>query len=121
MAAKQPEVAVLWLEELGIADVPIVGGKNASLGELVRQLGDAGVRVPGGFATTAQAFREFIAVNAIEPAIRDHIRRYRAGDVTLQDAGHEIRALMLASTLPADLAEQIRAAYVELGERTGAR
>ncbi|OUC56168.1 phosphoenolpyruvate synthase [Sphingobium sp. GW456-12-10-14-TSB1] len=121
MAAKQPEAAVLWLEELGIADVPIVGGKNASLGELVRQLGDAGVRVPGGFATTAQAFREFLEINAIEPAIRDHIRRYRAGDVTLQDAGHEIRALMLASTLPADLAEQVRAAYAKLGERTGAR
>ncbi|MGA2716058.1 MAG: PEP/pyruvate-binding domain-containing protein, partial [Bryobacteraceae bacterium] len=51
---------VLWFEEAGIEDIPLVGGKNASLGEMIRHLASEGVRVPGGFATTAYAYREFI-------------------------------------------------------------
>jgi pyruvate, water dikinase len=97
MATRQSNAAILWLEALGIGDVPTVGGKNASLGELVRQLGKAGVRVPAGFATTAQAFRDFVNVNAIEPAMREHIERYRSGQETLQDAGHAIRELIMPS------------------------
>ncbi|MEX5312860.1 PEP/pyruvate-binding domain-containing protein, partial [Kocuria sp. CPCC 205233] len=64
-----PEVR--WFEELGIADVPLVGGKNASLGELVRELASRGVRVPGGFATSADAYRSYVEANGIGPALRD--------------------------------------------------
>ena len=99
MSSKATIPAVVWLDELSIDDVPSVGGKNASLGELVRKLGGAGVRVPQGFATTAQAFRDFLAVNDIVSAMQDHIRLYRSGDKTLQDAGHSIRELMLTSSL----------------------
>jgi pyruvate,water dikinase len=119
MAAQVPHI--VWLDDLGLDDVPQVGGKNASLGELVRQLSGAGVRVPSGFATTAQAFRDFVRANTIEPAVRDKIARYRAGDTTLQDAGHDIRAIMLAGSLPADFADEIRLAYAQLAERTGTR
>ena len=118
MASRQSNPAIVWLEKLGIGDIPSVGGKNASLGELVCQLGSAGVRVPTGFATSAEAFRDFVKVNAIEPAMREHIQRYRSKQETLQDAGHAIRGLMLASRLPDDMADQIRSAYGLLAERT---
>ena len=120
MASRQSNPSIVWLEKLSIGDIPSVGGKNASLGELVRQLGSAGVRVPTGFATTAQAFRDFVKLNAIEPAMRDHVERYRSGQASLQNAGHAIRELILASRLPEDFAEQIRHAYGLLAERTQA-
>ena len=59
---------VRWLNDLGMSDVPIVGGKNASLGEMVRELGKSGVRIPAGFAITAAAYRSFIAANGFHPA-----------------------------------------------------
>ncbi|GGC13740.1 phosphoenolpyruvate synthase [Novosphingobium endophyticum] len=121
MASRQSNPSIVWLEKLSIGDIPSVGGKNASLGELVRQLGRAGVRVPTGFATTAQAFRDFVKLNAIEPAMREHVELYRSGQKNLQDAGHAIRELMLASELPEGFADQIRHAYAELAERAGAR
>jgi pyruvate, water dikinase len=109
---------VRWFSDIAITDIPSVGGKNASLGELLRELGKAGVRVPDGFATTAQAYRHFVAANDLEPAMRAHIGRYRSGEQTLQDAGHAIRALVLASQLPGDFADQIREAYRSLAQRT---
>jgi phosphoenolpyruvate synthase/pyruvate phosphate dikinase len=86
--------AILWFQEIAIADVPLVGGKNASLGEMVRELGTSGVRIPAGFATTAAAYRGFIAACAVEPAMREHIRRYRTGEISLQEAGGAIRELL---------------------------
>lgn len=118
MATQHAASKVLWLDELAIGDVPSVGGKNASLGELLRELGQAGVRVPNGFATTAQAYRDFVDANGIEPAMREHIERYHSGDETLQDAGHAIRELVLASQLPDDFSDQIRSAYSSLAENT---
>ncbi len=61
---------ILWYDEVGMADIAQVGGKNASLGEMVSNLSDAGVRVPGGFATTADAYREFLAANGLYDRIR---------------------------------------------------
>lgn len=121
MAPQKSDPAILWFENLAIGDVPSVGGKNASLGELVRALGTAGVRVPAGFATTAQAFRDFLNANGIEPAMREHVERYRAGAETLQNAGHAIRQLMLASRLPEDFSAQIGDAYATLAKRTQSR
>lgn len=118
MAANNAHRTILWLDQIGITDVPQVGGKNASLGELVRRLGAAGVRVPEGFATTAEAFRDFVRACNIEPLIRDAIARLRSGETSLQDAGHRIRAAMLAASLPAELADQIRSAYRRLAANT---
>ncbi|MCL6249729.1 phosphoenolpyruvate synthase [Altererythrobacter sp. KTW20L] len=112
---------VRWFGDIAITDIPSVGGKNASLGELLRELGKAGVRVPNGFATTAQAYRQFVATSDLEPAMRAHIGRYRSGEETLQDAGHAIRALVLASPLPGDFAVQIREAYRSLAQSTQTR
>ncbi len=110
---------VLWLDCLGIADVPSVGGKNASLGELLRELGKAGVRVPNGFATTATAWRAFVRLNGIEGAIIGHLEAWRAGRTSLADAGHAIRALILGGKLPEGLVAELRAAYARLAGLAG--
>ena len=111
----QPQV--FWFEDITIADVPSVGGKNASLGEMVRELGKSGVRVPAGFATTADAYRCFLATNGIEPAMREQIRLYHANEASLQDAGSAIRELVLAARIPDQLAGEILAAYAGLAAR----
>jgi len=118
MAAKVNGSAILWFDEIAIGDIPSVGGKNASLGELLRELGKAGVRVPNGFATTAGAYRDFIKANDAEAEIREQIRRFRSGEASLQDAGHAIRELILECRLPEAFADQIRAAYRLLAENT---
>jgi pyruvate, water dikinase len=109
--------AVLWFDEIGIHDVASVGGKNASLGELVRELRESEVRVPDGFATTAQAYHNFIASNDLEPRMREHIRRFKSGEASLQDAGHAIRQLVLAEPLQEDLSSEVLAAYAELARK----
>jgi len=96
-----------------------VGGKNASLGEMVRELGKFGVRVPAGFATTADAYRLFIAENGIEPAIEERITRYRAGEASLQDTGKAIREAFLSGKIPSGLSDEICAAYEGLANRLG--
>ncbi|MDQ0754484.1 phosphoenolpyruvate synthase [Arthrobacter sp. B3I4] len=110
---------VLWFEEIGMADVPQVGGKNASLGELIQTLKAKGVRVPDGFATTAAAYRTFIADNGIEPQMRSRIEAYRGGSASLRETGEAIRELFLASDFPPDIAESIRSHYRDLGQRAG--
>ncbi|MDI3241033.1 phosphoenolpyruvate synthase [Arthrobacter sp. AL08] len=113
------ESPVLWFEEIGMGDVPQVGGKNASLGELIQSLKTKGVRVPGGFATTADAYRRFIEANGIESAMRSQIQSYRAGETSLRATGEAIRELFLDSEFPEDTAASIRSHYRELGERAG--
>ena len=112
-----PEVH--WFEELGIADVPRVGDKNASLGEMVRELASRGVRVPGGFATTADAYRSYVEANGIGPALRDRLEDHRAGRATLRETGAAVRELFLRGEFPAGTARQIRQFYRELSARTG--
>ena len=102
---------VIDFAELGITDVAEVGGKNASLGEMVRTLASEGVRVPGGFATTTAAYRSFIEANGLESVIRIAIDAYHAGDTTLQRAGLAIRNAILGGVFPDDTADEIRAAY----------
>jgi pyruvate,water dikinase len=110
---------VVWFEDVDMSGVPEVGGKNASLGEMVRSLTDQGVRVPEGFATTAFAFRQFVESNGIEQGIRERIDRYRAGDVALHETGLAIRELFLGSEFPAEIAETIRSSYRALATRIG--
>ena len=111
--------AILWFDKVGRADVPSVGGKNASLGEMVRELAGAGVRVPEGFATTAAAFRNFVEANHLADGIRSELGRYHDGKVSLAEAGAAIRARFLESEFPTETAEAIRAAYRELCARAG--
>ena len=112
-------VHVTWIEETGIADIPSVGGKNASLGELSRALRSAGVRVPEGFATTATAYRAFLDANNLEPGIRSRIEDYRAGRSTLRQAGAAIRELFLQASFPEDTAKDIQEHYRALCQRAG--
>lgn len=110
---------VAWFEEIGIGDVLEVGGKNASLGELTRSLMSQGVRVPGGFATTAGAYRSFLRTNGITAGMRKRIAEYRDGGSSLRATGAAIRELILSGEFPEDISESIRSHYRSLAERAG--
>ncbi|MFP5312980.1 MAG: PEP/pyruvate-binding domain-containing protein, partial [Actinomycetes bacterium] len=115
----QASAYVTWIEDTGIADIPSVGGKNASLGELSRALRSAGVRVPEGFATTAAAYHAFLAANNLESRIRQAMAGYRAGHSTLRQAGAAVRELFLQASFPGDIADGIREHYRDLCRRAG--
>jgi pyruvate,water dikinase len=117
MIPKAPPVE--WFEKLGRGDVSLVGGKNASLGEMVRHLGERGVRVPPGFATTAQSYWQFVDANGLRETIADSLAALEAGHASLAEVGATIRHQFLRGTWPQDLAEAIQAAYQELCRRTG--
>ena len=112
-----PEALVIPLADLRNADVPRVGGKNASLGEMIASLAAEGVRVPDGFATTADAYRRFIRENGLEPRIRAEIDALHGGKQSLRGTGKAIRGLIADGRLPDDLADAIRGAYAKLAER----
>jgi pyruvate,water dikinase len=107
-----------WFEDISRTDVPIVGGKTASLGEMIRNLASEGIRVPGGFAITANAYRRFLGHNALEPLMRAELARLDAG-APLAEVGQAIRSAIAGGTLPDELANDIRAAYLELNKRGG--
>jgi pyruvate,water dikinase len=106
-------------EELDRGDVAIVGGKNASLGEMTQNLRTAGVCVPEGFATTADAYRDFLAAAGLDEPLRVHLDRLRDGECSLAETGRAVRQLFLDSTFPDDLAEAITDAYKGLARRIG--
>lgn len=106
---------VLWFDEIGMTDLPAVGGKNASLGEMVSHLSSLGVRVPGGFATTADAYRRFLAHDGLGDQITALLQDLDTDDVAaLTRVGGEIRARIEQHPLPEDLESDIRAAYDRL-------
>ncbi|MFF2840847.1 phosphoenolpyruvate synthase [Paenarthrobacter sp. NPDC057981] len=112
---------VLWFSELGLSDLDQVGGKNASLGEMVRNLASAGVKVPGGFATTADAYRRFLAESGLDARIESILEGLDSGDVAaLAKVGGEIRSLIRETPFPAGFEEEIRSAYRRLTEEHGA-
>ena len=107
-------------QDLSMHDVARVGGKNASLGEMIRNLGSRGVRVPGGFATTADAFREYMARDGLAQRIAAKLATLDYEDVTaLATAGREIRGWMLATPLPAGLEAAIRQAHAQMCSEAG--
>ncbi|MCX5968033.1 MAG: phosphoenolpyruvate synthase [Cyanobacteria bacterium] len=111
-----PEILVVPFERVGIEAIADVGGKNASLGEMIRELAAEGVRVPGGFATTASAYRQFIAANALGPSLDSLLGGVDAGDLAaLQQAGRACRDQLLQAALPEALVAAILAAYHQLG------
>jgi len=110
---------VLHFSDMTMADVPIVGGKNASLGEMTRELGKLGVRVPEGFATTAQAFRDYLDYNNLTDAIARTIDGLDVDDVAeLSRVGEKIRTMIGAGSIPPQFEEEIRAAYEALAAQT---
>jgi pyruvate, water dikinase len=115
-----PTALVVPFEKLRMTDVEAVGGKNASLGEMISQL-PMGVRVPTGFATTAHAFREFLAYDGLVDKINARLDKLDTEDVrALAEAGAEIRAMVEAQPFPADLEKAIREAFITLSEGNAA-
>lgn len=111
---------VRWLSELGMDDVPVVGGKNASLGEMIQNLTDVGVQVPGGFATTADAYREFLAKDGLDERIQAVLDELDVDDVTaLSQAGPRIRGWVMEQPFPAALEAAIDEAFARLTAEAG--
>ncbi|MCQ9166060.1 phosphoenolpyruvate synthase [Arthrobacter sp. STN4] len=112
---------ILWFSELGLKDLDRVGGKNASLGEMVQNLTSAGVRVPDGFATTADAYRQFLAGSGLGQRIIDRMEGLDTDDVTaLAAAGQEIRHLIRETPFSPGFEAQIRDSYQQLVQKHGA-
>ena len=106
---------VVPFEELRMTDVEVVGGKNASLGEMISQLAASGVRVPGGFATTAHAFRRFLAAGNLTERINGLLAKLDVDDVrALAEAGAAVRRWVVDTPFPADLEAAIRAEFERL-------
>ena len=111
---------VLWFDELGIEDVPLVGGKNASLGEMYRNLVPKGVPIPNGFAVTAQAYRHLLEASGAMDKIKSIMEGLDTHDMdNLMERGSRIRALIRNLELPADLQSAIISAYRELEQTYG--
>jgi len=106
---------VTRLDELGMNDVEIVGGKNASLGEMISNLGALGVTVPGGFATSAAAYRDFLSVDGLDKRINDTLDGLDVDDINaLTSAGKSIREWILGASLPDRLMNDMRAAWEDM-------
>ncbi|MDV2452035.1 phosphoenolpyruvate synthase [Xanthomonas hortorum] len=111
---------ILWLHELRLVDLARVGGKNSSLGEMIGNLAGLGVSVPGGYATTAEAFKDFIAHNDLSKRIFDKLATLDVEDVTaLTIAGKEIRGWVIDAPLQPELDRDIRTAYEQLCAENG--
>ena len=111
---------VRWLSDLGMDDVPVVGGKNASLGEMIENPTHLGVQVPGGFATTADAYRDFLAKDGLDERIQSILDALDVDDVSaLAEAGPRIRGWVMEQPFPAALETAIDAAYAKLTTEAG--
>ncbi len=109
------EPYVVKLEELGMDNVDIVGGKNASLGEMIGKLAEVGVLVPGGFATTSAAYREFLRSDGLDERIRERLQDLDVDDIeALTNAGRSIRGWITETALPARLRSDIESAWEEM-------
>lgn len=111
---------VLWYQELGMNDVNRVGGKNASLGEMISNLSNAGVQVPGGFATTSYAFNQFLEQSGVEAKIHEILDALDVDDVNaLAEAGKTIRQWILDTPFQSELEDEIKSAFVTLQGEMG--
>jgi pyruvate,water dikinase len=120
MTASTQQRYIRWFEEVGIDDIPLVGGKNASLGELVRELASQGIKVPNGFAVTAKAYWDFIASAGLEGKFRGILADLDTGDAAnLQQRGSALRQAVMSASLPDELKQEIAAAYRALSEAAG--
>ena len=110
-----PQRYIRWFEDIGIKDIPLVGGKNASLGEMVRELAPRGIKVPNGFAITADAYWHLLRAANIDQQIQEILSGLDTrGTANLQQRGSAVRHAIMAAPLPQDLQHSIIAAYREL-------
>jgi pyruvate,water dikinase len=111
---------IRWFKEIGIGDVGLVGGKNASLGEMYRELRSKGIRIPNGFAVTAEGYRHFLKASSLEEKIAATLRGLDTRDLGgLAERGRKVREAILAAPLPPDLRQEIVAAYGKLCQEYG--
>ncbi len=120
MNNSKQEKFVLWFENLSSDDLSIVGGKNASLGEMIKTLKNRNIRVPDGFATTTKAYWKFIDENKIEEKLNRMLDDYQKDKKSLKETGKAIRKLFNDGNMPEEVARDIREAYVELSKRYNA-
>ncbi len=113
------ERLIIRFDDLGVGDVALVGGKNSSLGELRVGLGGSGVRVPDGFAVTAEAYRRLVAANDLAPVIEQGINELRADPTALPRVGAMIRSHFLAATIPDEVRDALAVAYAGLVSEAG--
>ncbi len=107
---------VLWFKNINIEDVSFVGGKNASLGEMYQSLTPLGIRIPNGFAITANAYNHFLKVSGLKDQIKDVLKNLDTKNIkNLQEKGKKIRGLILSKKLPSKLTEEIIKTYKKLG------
>ncbi len=119
MSENKNEKYVIWFDELRIEDVPLVGGKNASLGEMYHSLKEKGVLIPNGFAITAAAYRHLLKDAGIENAVKEALHGLDTHDIrNLQERGRKVREIIRYAKLPDDLEEEIRKAYRRLCDET---
>ena len=112
---------IRWFCEVNLADIPLVGGKNASLGEMYRELTPRGIRVPNGFAVTADGYRYFLRVGQLRDRIHEILADLDTDNLSnLAERGRRVREAILATTFPQDLQDEITAAYAKLCEEYGA-
>jgi pyruvate,water dikinase len=108
---------ILWFNELTIGDVPFVGGKNASLGEMYQNMAEKGIRVPNGFALTAHAYRFFLEKAGIKQTIEDILSDLNTHDLqNLTDRGHRVRETILQAEFPVELRSAIETAYAQMSK-----
>ncbi|MFX0086794.1 MAG: phosphoenolpyruvate synthase [Candidatus Hodarchaeota archaeon] len=120
MSKSRENQYILWFDELRIADVPLVGGKNASLGEMYHFLTEKGVNIPNGFAITAAAYRHLLKDAEIENDVKNALAGLDTHDIkNLQERGRKVRSIIRYAKLPTDLEQQIRESYLKLCDETG--
>jgi pyruvate,water dikinase len=119
MSKSKEEKYILWFDELRIEDVPFVGGKNASLGEMYHFLTEKGVNIPNGFAITALAYRHLLKEAGIDQTVRDALEGLDTHDIrNLQERGRKVREIVRYAKMPEDLENEIRENYRKLCELT---
>ncbi|KAK3986595.1 hypothetical protein QBC44DRAFT_401973 [Cladorrhinum sp. PSN332] len=118
-AADSAGTLIRDFEHLTRGDVALVGGKNSSLGEMIGALGAEGIAVPPGFATTSDAYWQYIDANGIREKIAKLVAEWQSGKASLVETGHAVRRLFLHGTWPEDVATAIRTAYRQLSEKAG--
>lgn len=120
MAADKSKDFILWFKEIDNNDVPLVGGKNASLGEMYQKLTGRGINVPNGFAITAYAYRYFLKYAGIEEEIKKALKGLDTSDMSnLMRKGREVRDIILHADFPPDLTQAIYSAYAQLAKEFG--
>jgi len=117
---KKSQKNILWLNSIGLEDVPLVGGKNASLGEMYGKLTKKGINIPDGFALTTKAYWEFLKTNKIDKKLKEIFKEFKPESIkSLQETGKNARTFILKGEFPDDLKREILRAYQKLEKKYG--